>query len=431
MGTVLEPQASSQSKRPELRTELVRGLLSELRRLAEESGTLDTPDLAYALIMDAQRERASDIHVEPRSDNYRLRLRIDGVLYDAAALHVPQARILLNQFKAISDLDPVVRFTPKDTRTTVALPAGKVDLRLALAPCQQGEKLAIRLLDPQRLERSIRELGLEPSMLAQLEEWLEHVSGIFLAAGPTGAGKTTTIYALMHELKFQNKSIISLEDPVEYQIDGITQIKIDELHHVDFAEGVKAILRLDPDFLVLGEMRDKASARSAINAALSGRALLSTIHCRDAVGAVTTLRNWDLLDQEIAESLAVVVSQRLVRRLCDKCKKEVKPVDNDVRWFDTHHFARPAKVWQPSGCKHCNQIGYFGRIGVFELWRLTDEDYHALLTHRDEHALRRAISTRLGQNIINDAVLKVRSGLTSLSEVKGLGFGSYDTNEPQ
>ncbi len=421
MQTSLESQ--NPGKTPELRTDFVRGLLSELKRLAEECGTLDTPDLAYALIQDAQRERASDIHIEPRSDSYRLRLRIDGVLHDAAVLNVPQARILINQFKAISDLDPIIRFTPKDTRTTVMLPTNKIDLRLALAPCQHGEKLAIRLLDPQRLERSIRELGLEPLMLAQIEDWLENVSGMFLAAGPTGSGKTTTIYALMHELKFRTKSIISLEDPVEYQIDGITQIRIDELHHVDFAEGVKAILRLDPDFLVLGEMRDKASARSAINAALSGRALLSTIHCRDAVGAVTTLRNWDLLDQEIAESLVVVVAQRLVRRLCEKCEKEVKPNDNELRWFEANHFAPPAALWQASGCKHCNEIGYYGRIGVFELWRLTDDDYHAILTHRDERALRQALAARRGQNILNDAVQKVRVGLTSLSEVRTLSVG--------
>ena len=428
METILESQ-TNRVKSPEPREDLVRDLLSELRRLAEETGTLDTPYLAYALILDAQRERASDVHIEPRSDNYRLRMRIDGYLHDAAILNVPHARILLNQFKAISDLDPIVRFTPKDTRATVVLPKGKIDLRLALAPCQHGEKLAIRLLDPQRLERSIRELGMEPAMLAQLEQWLENVSGMFLAAGPTGSGKTTTIYALMHELKFRNKSIVSLEDPVEYQIDGITQIKIDELHRVDFAEGVKAILRLDPDFLVLGEMRDKASARSAINAALSGRALLSTIHCRDAVGAVTTLRNWDLLDQEIAESLVVVVAQRLVRRLCEKCKREVKPSDKELRWFVANGFTPPPTLWAPAGCKYCNQIGYFGRIGVFELWRLTDDDYQAILRHRDEHSLRQALAIRRGQNIVNDAVQKVRSGLTSLQEVKGLGIGLSNASE--
>jgi general secretion pathway protein E len=413
----------SNPKQSELRTDLVRDLLSELRRLAEEGSALEMPDLAYALILDAQRERASDVHIEPRSDDYRVRVRIDGCLHDVAVLNVPQARILLNQFKAISDVDPIVRFTPKDTRATVMLPKGKIDLRLALAPCQHGEKLAIRLLDPQRLERSIRELGLEPPMLAQLEQWLENVSGMFLAAGPTGSGKTTTIYALLHELKFRNKSIVSLEDPVEYQIDGITQIKVDELHHVDFAEGVKAILRLDPDFLMLGEMRDKLSARAAINAALSGRALLSTIHCRDAVGAVTTLRNWDIADPEIAESLVVVVAQRLVRRLCEKCQRERGISESERKWFDAIEAQAPAKVSVPTGCKYCNQIGYFGRVGVFELWRLDEMDYRAILAHKDEHSLREALARRRERNILTDAAQKVAAGITSLDEVRGLGGG--------
>jgi general secretion pathway protein E len=406
------------------RRDFVPRLLSELRRMEEECSSFDTPDLAYALLLDAQIQRASDIHIEPRSDAYRVRLRVDGVLHDATVLPIPEAKILLNQFKAISDLDPITRFTPKDTRATVVLPQGKLDLRLALAPCQHGETLAIRLLDPTRLERSIRELGLAPAMLVQLEEWLDNVSGMFLAAGPTGSGKTTTIYALLHELKFRNKSIVSIEDPVEYQIDGITQIKVDELHHVDFAEGVKAILRLDPDFLMLGEMRDLASARSAINAALSGRALLSTIHCRDAVGAVTTLRNWDILDQEIAESLVVVVAQRLVRRLCEKCKRESNISDTDAKWFDSLKIAPPQKLWVPAGCKHCNQIGYFGRIGIFELWRLDESDYQAILTHADEHSLRRALSRRREQNILTDAAQKVASGVTSLKEIRAISGGT-------
>ena len=422
MRTTLEAHVS-EPRRTELRTDLVRDLLSELRRLAEETNALETPDLAYALILDAQRERASDVHIEPQSNGYRLRLRIDGCLHDTAVLKVPQARILLNQFKAISDVDPIVRFTPKDTRATVTLPKGRIDLRLALAPCQHGEKLAIRLLDPQRLERSIRELGMEPSMLAQLEQWLENVSGMFLAAGPTGSGKTTTIYALLHELKFRNKSIVSLEDPVEYEVDGITQIKVDELHHVDFAEGVKAILRLDPDFLMLGEMRDEQSARSAINAALSGRALLSTIHCRDAVGAVTTLRNWDVADQEIAESLVVVVAQRLVRRLCEKCKQERGISESERKWFNAIGAQAPAKVSTPAGCKYCNHIGYFGRVGVFELWRLDEMDYRAILAHKDEHSLREVLARRREQNIFTDAAQKVAAGITSPDEIRGLSGG--------
>jgi type II secretory ATPase GspE/PulE/Tfp pilus assembly ATPase PilB-like protein len=174
---------------------------------------------------------------------------------------------------------------------------------------------------------------------------------------------------------------------------------------------------------MLGEMRDEASARSAINAALSGRALLSTIHCRDAVGAVTTLRNWDILDQEIAESLVVVVAQRLVRRLCEKCRRETKVSDAYAKWFDSLKIPPPPTLWVPGGCRHCNQIGYFGRVGVFELWRLDEADYRAILAHKDEHGLRAALARRREQSILGDAAQKAACGTTSLNEVRSIAGG--------
>src|SRR5688572_12290899 len=292
-----------------LRNDLAPEFLRETKTLAAR-GHADSSAIALALLRDAQRARVSDIHFEPRTSGMRLRFRIDGALSHVAELPAEQARIVVNQFKAISDLDPVTRFTAKDTRATVELDGAALDIRLALAPCHHGEALVVRLLDPKRLERSVEDLGLSGRTLAQIEQWLENVTGMFLCAGPTGSGKTTTNYALLHELKFADRAIVSIEDPVEYQIDGITQIRIDELHHVDFPEAVKSVLRLDPDFLMLGEIRDAASAHSAVNAALSGRVLLSTVHCRDAVGAITALRNWGLPDHEIAEALVVVVAQR-------------------------------------------------------------------------------------------------------------------------
>jgi type II secretory ATPase GspE/PulE/Tfp pilus assembly ATPase PilB-like protein len=351
----------------------------------------------------------------------RLRFRVDGVLSDVVDLPAAQARVVMNQFKAISDLDPVTRFTPKDTRTTVTLDGTQIDIRLALAPCHHGEALVLRLLDPRRLEKRMEELGLSAAMLGQIEEWLENVNGMFLCAGPTGSGKTTTIYALLHELKFAERAIVSIEDPVEYQVDGITQIKIDELHHVNFAESVKSVLRLDPDFLMLGEIRDTASAHSAVNAAISGRVLLSTVHCRDAVGAVTALRNWGLPDHETAEALVVVMAQRLVRRLCPNCRREVKANASDLRWLAAMNLPRPGTLWSAAGCKECQNLGYHGRTGVFELWRLDETDYDLLLSHASEHALRERFNAKSDHTLLQDAFAKVADGTTSLAEVRKLG----------
>jgi general secretion pathway protein E len=402
-----------------LRNDLAPEFLRELKSLASR-GHADSSEISLALLRDAQRARVSDIHFEPHTSGMRLRFRIDGALSDVAELPAEQARIVVNQFKAISDLDPVTRFTAKDTRATVELDGAALDIRLALAPCHHGEALVVRLLDPKRLERSVEELGLSGRTLEQIEQWLENVTGMFLCAGPTGSGKTTTNYALLHELKFADRAIVSIEDPVEYQIDGITQIKVDELHHVDFAEAVKSVLRLDPDFLMLGEIRDAASAHSAVNAAISGRVLLSTVHSRDAVGAITALRNWGLPDHEIAEALVVVVAQRLVRKLCPHCRRKVKPSVSDLKWLATMNLSTRPTLWDATGCRECQNLGYRGRTGVFELWRLDESDYHLLLAHADEHALRQSFAAKSQDTLLRDAFAKVVDGTTSLAEIRKL-----------
>lgn len=406
---------SSRSLRNDLVPQFQRGLKSLAAR-----GHADSSALAFALLRDAQHARASDIHFEPRTSGTRLRLRIDGALSDVVDIPADPARIVINQFKVIGDLDPVTRFTAKDTRATIKLGGGDIDIRLALAPCHHGETLVVRLLDPKRLARSVEELGLSGQTLAQVEQWLENVTGMFLCTGPTGSGKTTTNYALVHELKFADRAVVSIEDPIEYQIDGITQIRIDELHHVDFAEAVKSVLRLDPDFLLLGEIRDAASAHSAINAAISGRVLLSTVHCRDAVGAITALRNWGVPDHEIAEALSVVVAQRLVRKLCPHCRRKVKPTAGELNWLAAMNLPGRPTLWNASGCKECQNLGYHGRTGIFELWRLNEIDYHGILDHADEHALRRGFATKSQHTLLSDAFSKVKDGTTSLTEIRKL-----------
>lgn len=412
-----------------LRVSLARRLLDTLSAYQDsvktETHTTHRPDLALALVQDAMTARASDIHLEPRDDEMRVRLRIDGAVSDVAGLTAEQGKWLTNQFKALADLDPVVRFTPKDSHARVCLNDCTVDLRLALAPCQQGEALSIRLLDPKRLDRSIDDLGLTEANRQQLEDWLENVNGMFLSAGPTGSGKTTTIYALLHELKFADRTVVSIEDPVEYEIPGITQVQLDEKHHLSFAEGVKAMLRLDPDFLMIGEIRDAASARAAGDAAITGRVLLSTVHSRDAVGAVTALRNWGLPDHEIAESLAVVIAQRLVRRLCPGCRKPATPTESEIRWLRSLRLPAPKCAWSATGCNKCDGFGYFGRTGIFELWRLREADYRLILEHSHDHQLRQHFHASHAGNLIQDGLAKVDAGVTSLAELRRASKGAF------
>jgi type II secretory ATPase GspE/PulE/Tfp pilus assembly ATPase PilB-like protein len=407
-----------------LREDLIPFFQNELKRCFRSGVPAEHlhPELPKSLLIDAWHLNASDIHFETRSTGARVRLRIDGVVSDVAELTHDEAKIFLNQFKALASVNPVTRFLPSDASASFAILERHIDLRIALAPSLNGETMAVRLLDAKRLERSIVELGLAPEGVRRLEDWLVSTSGMFLAAGPTGSGKTTTAYSLLHELKSANRIILSLEEPVEYQVDGVTQISIDALHNLTFADGIKAMLRHDPDFLMVGEIRDALSAQTAALAAISGRGMLSTIHCRDAVGAVTALRHWGLSNREIAESLAVVVAQRLARRLCENCRKSVPPQPGDAAWLKSMGVPVPARVPLPGNCEQCRNLGYRGRVGVFEVWRLEEEDYQAILADGDELTLKRNLARRGHDFLISDAWRKLQEGITSLEEVKRLGL---------
>jgi len=405
-----------------LRERLATGYRRELQK--HEPGTeahLElnwAPTLIHALIEDAFAARASDIHIEPEADGAVIRFRIDGVVSDVARIGSVEAAVTINQLKAIASLDPVASFVPRNAHASCAVASGQLDLRVALTPSQAGEAAAIRLLDSRRLQHSIDNLGLAGKELQMLESWVETSAGMFLAAGPTGCGKTTTVYSLLHEIKKGDRVVISLEDPVEYQIDGIVQVQLDERHHLNFGEGIKQMLRLDPDYLMIGEIRDAVSARAAVDAAISGRVLLSTVHARDAVGAVTALRNWGLHDHEIAEALSIVVGQRLVRRVCPACMKVRDTEEKERRWLEAFGFAVPKRSPEAVGCEKCGEIGYQGRTGIFEMWRLTDADYQAILEHADEHALRRALAARDHRPIILDGLAKVAASVTTISELR-------------
>ena len=359
-----------------------------------DSDEVDSVSEAIALLQDALREHASDIHLDPVSDGLLVRLRKDGVIQDSALLPEHVAQRLSNQFKSMARLNPVPTFLPLDGRITITLDKQEVDLRIAVVPCLAGEKISIRVLDLYRVEQEVDQLGLQDHDLANIKNWLDNVHGMLLVTGPTGSGKTTTLYALLHKLKNTGRNILTIEDPVEYQVEGINQIQVDHFHGLNFSKGIQSMLRHDPDYLLLGEIRDASSAHAAINAASSGHVLMSTMHSRDAVGAINVLRNYGLDAHEISANLVLVIAQRIVRKLCPDCREQGEPTDESIRWFQSLGLDIPEKVWLPKGCDACSGIGYKGRTGIFEIWQINKEDYALILSNADERKIHESLSKR-------------------------------------
>jgi len=384
---------------------------------SEEDESLE----AEALMSDAAEARASDIHIDPVEDGYRLRYRIDGAIAEITELSAEQGLKIVNQFRALARLDPIRALYPESGRFSYTLDEQVLDLRVTEAPCIGGDKLSIRLLAPDRVLEDIGDLGLDEEGASYLAEWLETVGGMMLTAGPTGSGKTTTLYALLHRLKMTDAQVITLEQPVEYEIPGINQISVNIAQGLDFATGAKGMLRLDPDYLVIGELRDEASAEAAINAAAGGRATMASLHARDAVDTVTVLRNYGLDDFEIASNLDLVVAQRLVRRLCQACSVERAPSERTRAWMESLDLEVPDAVHCPEGCDACGGVGYRGRIGIFEIWRPGEDDYDRIVKHEHVHALRAALAERGHSFLLNDGMRKVRRGLISIDDLRKLG----------
>lgn len=400
-----------------------------LRKLMDEppagGDSAHTRALVGAMLEDAVRENASDIHLDPVEGGYQLRLRIDGALVDTVLLQPEQGLHVLRAFKTQADLDAAYSMKPQDGRAEFQVGDRVIVVRVATAPTVLGEKLALRLLPTQLVRLSLGQLGLSSKDYEQLSRALHDVRGMILVSGPTGAGKTTTLYALLNELKETNRAIVTIEDPVEYIVEGITQIQVNEKQGLTFAEGVKGLLRLDPDIIMMGEMRDAVSARAALDAADSGHVFLSTLHARDVAGTITALRNFGLADHEIAATADLIVAQRLVRRLCPACRKHEPPTSAEVNWLKFYSQPVPKLTWHAVGCAQCGHSGYRGRIGIFEAYRLREEDAGLILQHADEHALRRHIRKRGTLSLVEDDLVKVADGITSLGELQaagGLGF---------
>jgi type II secretory ATPase GspE/PulE/Tfp pilus assembly ATPase PilB-like protein len=406
-------------------SELSRRLLPRLLPLLESPPDPDEDVLeAHALLEDAIRARASDIHLDPYLEGTRIRLRIDGRVIDALHVDLGTGSRLANQFKVLAGLNPVPSLTstggsfswrPEEEGSEETF------LRVTGVSCVAGEKLAIRFLAPPDTFHDTLSLGVGEQGARGIRRWMDATGGMLLVAGPTGAGKTTTLYTLLNQLRLTESHVITLEDPVEYEVAGINQIQVDTENGLDFASGTRSILRLDPDYVLIGEIRDPESARAALNVAGSGRSLMGTLHSRDAVGVVSILRHLGLADAEISANLGLVIAQRLVRRLCQHCRTLQPVTSRDAEWLDAEGLDLPEHAWGPVGCDRCDGLGFFGRTGIFEIWQPTPEDHTRILRHEDEPLLRRALIDRGEILMFADGLDKAKRGITSLQEVFRMG----------
>jgi type IV pilus assembly protein PilB len=392
---------------------------AELAEVADmEVSAEDAPviKLVYSILGQAVGEGASDVHFEPGEGEMRVRFRIDGVLREAA--HVPKRMIsaVVSRIKIMSDLNIAEKRVPQDGRVGITVEDRRVDLRITTLPTQRGEGATIRILDKDSAQRSLDELGMDGTGRERFVEAFHQAYGAVLVTGPTGSGKSTTLYAALQEINDVEKNIITIEDPVEYRLDGINQINVNRKAGLDFATGLRSMLRADPDVVMVGEIRDGETARIAIEAALTGHMMLTTLHTNDAPGAITRLTKMGIEAFLTASAVDCVVAQRLARKLCSHCKQRtiVPPqalADAEIR------VGAEIEAYEPVGCSRCNQSGYKGRVGLYSVMRMSERIKEMTVAQAPEAEIAATAREEGMFTLREDGVNKVRAGLTSLEEV--------------
>jgi len=377
----------------------------------------DTPivRLATGLLVEAVHSAASDIHVEPQPDGLRVRYRVDGMLRDVARVPRTSSAALISRLKISAGLDIAERRLPQDGRLRFHADGVAVDARVSTLPGIHGEKLVIRLL-PTGEVAELDSLGLDADQLAVLRSAAHAPQGLIVFTGPTGSGKTHTLYSLLREISVPERNVVTLEDPVEIQFPGITQVQINERTGLDFARGLRAILRQDPDVILVGEIRDTETAELAVRAALTGHLVLTTLHTLDAAAAVTRLVDMGVAPFLVASSLTAVIAQRLVRRPCPRCVEDAAPDSGMLAALGDHDWSG-ARFVAGVGCHHCGGTGYQGRTGIFEVLAV-DAMVRAVLRRSGDEETIRATAIEAGMTTLRAAALRaVRTGVTTVEEV--------------
>lgn len=412
----------------ELKTEKVRfpRTAAEFERLAEEA---PITKIVAVVLRHAVEGGASDIHIEPTRTRLRIRFRLLGFLHSSIFLPMRVHPAVVARIKILSNLKIDETRTPQDGRFSTKIDNKDIDFRVSTFPTTLGEKVAIRVLDPTVGMKKFEELGLEERNYQVASRAIKKPYGLLLSCGPTGCGKTTTLYAILNLLNKEERNIVTLEDPVEYFIEGVNQSQVRPEIGYDFPVGLRHVLRQDPDIVMVGEIRDEATAALAIHAALTGHLVLSTLHTSDALGAVPRLIDLGVKPYLLSPTLTCIIAQRLIRRLCDECKKKIKPkkeirdlilkevenlpaqVKKDIK------IPKPLTIWAPVGCKKCGEEGFSGRIGIFEVMEMTDALADIILGVPTMESLAEEAKRQGMTTLKQDGIIKVINGITTIEEV--------------
>ena len=399
---------------------------AEFERMAEEA---PITKIVAVILRHAVEGKASDVHIEPTRDRLRVRFRLLGILHSSIFLPLKTHPAVVARIKILANLKIDETRIPQDGRFTTIIDGNSIDFRVSTFPTTLGEKVALRVLDPAIGLKTFGELGLEKRNLKVVKQAIERPYGLILATGPTGCGKTTTLYAILQVLNKEGVNIVTLEDPVEYFIEGINQSQVRPEIGYDFAVGLRHIVRQDPDIIMVGEIRDQETTSLATHAALTGHIVLSTLHTSNAIGVIPRLIDLGIQPYLIPSTLSIAIAQRLVRKLCDNCKKrglakkEVK--DLILKEFEglpsqakkDFGIPKPLYIWQAVGCKECNNEGYTGRIGLFEILSMTDELADIILKEPSEREISKEAERQGMVTMRQDGILKVLAGITTIEEV--------------
>lgn len=415
-------------------SEKIETFAKEIRDLAaitekiETSFKTRTTELLEIIVAGGLALDASDIHTEPRKEDVRLRYRLDGVLYDITRMPVPIYTRLLSRIKLISEMKLNIHDQAQEGRFTVKTGGIDIEVRSSLIPGPDGENIVMRILNPKSIEMRFEDLGMQPWVRERMEEELKKPNGMILTTGPTGSGKTTTLYAFLRKIHTADIKIITLEDPIEYHLPGIEQTQVETERGYGFASGLRAILRQDPDVILVGEIRDKETAETAIHAALTGHLVFSTLHTNNAAGTVPRLLDLGISPPNVAPAISVAMAQRLMRRICLFCRVPVsltpklkEKIKKEIALLPPHVPAPEEKTWtifeaKNGGCETCSRVGYKGRIAVFEIILIDDAVERLILKTPSESELKKEARHQGQTTMEQDGLLKILAGITDFVE---------------